>query len=276
MMRSTQARATLAAMAMLCWGQLAVAQITSLEVLVLDSPPFTCSDAAPCYSTGSLRTDGFEGCRAGSRRTKNGVCVHGLSVELLNLLERRIRKQAWADPAFTLNLFWRSAASVGGYTGEVRVVRVLSIPPSLSPSLLCARTQSLTQRHAGVAAEISMPGTAAKAGFLTRCLDRSAGCYPTAVGMFKASVEAYNNSALCGEAHCDLAAVDMSITWQRKSDCGIEFSAPFFDSGMVVVARYHHVGDSVSFEALWARGFSLTKAFSLEVCSRSLGPAVAI
>ena len=79
-MRSTQARATLAAMAMLCWGQLAVAQITSLEVLVLDSPPFTCSDAAPCYSTGSLRTDGFEGCRAGSRRTKNGVCVHGLSV----------------------------------------------------------------------------------------------------------------------------------------------------------------------------------------------------
>ena len=53
-------------------------QVKSLEVLVIDSPPFTCTDQAPCYSASSvISTVTAPECRTGSRRSKNGVCVHG-------------------------------------------------------------------------------------------------------------------------------------------------------------------------------------------------------
>ena len=82
----------------------AVGQVSSLEVLVLDSPPFTCNDEFPCYSANPPVEAASNGCLPGSRKTKNGVCVHGMSIDLLMALETRIRKQPWATPDFTFNI----------------------------------------------------------------------------------------------------------------------------------------------------------------------------
>jgi len=79
--------------------------IKSLEVLLLDSPPFTCNDQVyaewcamastghqlrtftdasycqfPCSSLDRPTGVNWVGCQPGSRRTKNGVCVHGIAL----------------------------------------------------------------------------------------------------------------------------------------------------------------------------------------------------
>ena len=110
--------------------------------------------------------------------------------------------------------------------------------------------------------ELSAPGTNVQRGYFSACTDKNADCFPRLPG--QDSVAAYNNSALCGEVACDFTAADISITWQRKRDFGAVYSAPWFDSGMVVMARHHavHENDMSSADAVWRRGFSLGNAFS--------------
>jgi hypothetical protein len=110
--------------------------------------------------------------------------------------------------------------------------------------------------------ELGAPGTNVQRGYFSACTDKNAACYPIVPGQDLAAA-AYNNSALCGEVACDFAAADISVTWQRKRDVGAEYSAPWFDSGMVIMARHHAFHENaLSGGALWKRGFSLGNAFS--------------
>lgn len=130
------------------------------------------------------------------------------------------------------NTMWRTSASAGG--GYSRMVQ-----------------------------ELSEPGTQVKRGYFSACTDKSADCFPRSQGGMT-TVEKYNNSALCGDAVCDFAAADISITWSRKRDYNAEYSSPWFDSGMVVFARHHamYENDYSDPKALWKRGSSLGNAFS--------------
>ena len=128
--------------------KLAEGQLRSLEVLVLDSPPFTCRDAAPCYSAASPNPQQTaDGCRGGSRLTKNGVCVHGFNIDLLEQLERNIRTQSWADPAFRFNIMWRTSATAGG-------------------------------GYSYMMQELSTPGSRTAAGYFSQCTNESKSCFP--------------------------------------------------------------------------------------------------
>ena len=111
--------------------------------------------------------------------------------------------------------------------------------------------------------ELNAPGTQVKRGYFSACTDKNAACFPRSQGGENA-VEQYDNSKMCGETDCDFAAADISITWQRKRDYNAEYSAPWFDSGMVVLARHHAMfeNDYSKPDALWKRGFSLGNAFS--------------
>ena len=113
--------------------------------------------------------------------------------------------------------------------------------------------------------ELGAPGTQETRGYFSACTDKAADCFPTIRGEFRKAVEEYSNVKMCGDVDCDFAAADISITWQRKRDYGAEYSAPWFDSGMVIMARHHPMYEDNSFQdagKLWKRGFSLGNAFS--------------
>ena len=67
-----------------------------MQVLFMDNPPFVCPDWSPCHPSYiengwkyALNTSD-EGCLFGGLRTRNGVCIHGLKVELFKMLVSRI------------------------------------------------------------------------------------------------------------------------------------------------------------------------------------------
>jgi len=113
--------------------------------------------------------------------------------------------------------------------------------------------------------EVAAPGTQVKRGFFAACTDKSAACFPRWQGGEGDAVQAYNNSALCGEVPCDFVPADISITWQRKRDYDAEYSEPWFDSGIMVVLARHHAmyeNDLSDPDSARKRGFSLGNAFS--------------
>ena len=68
----------------------------------MDNPPFVCPDWSPCQpsylengwkyaiNTSDDNDDDASSCLFGGLRTRNGVCIHGLKVEMLKMLVSRI------------------------------------------------------------------------------------------------------------------------------------------------------------------------------------------
>ena len=65
-----------------------------LQVVFMDNPPFVCPDWSPCQPSypghGWKALNTSEACLFGGLRTLNGVCIHGLKVELFKMLVSRL------------------------------------------------------------------------------------------------------------------------------------------------------------------------------------------
>ena len=66
-----------------------------LQVVFMDNPPFVCPDWSPCQPSylekgWKYASDDGVSCLFGGLRTRNGVCIHGLKVEMFKMLVSRI------------------------------------------------------------------------------------------------------------------------------------------------------------------------------------------